>query len=230
MIIPCIDLMDGKAVQLVRGRRKALEADPFEMLQKFRGFPVIHVIDLDAAMGQGSNAKVLRRLCRKAPCRVGGGVRTVERVRELAAHGAKQIIIGTAAFNEEGINRKFLAAARRAVGKKRIMIALDTSRGRIVVKGWRARTRLRAEDVIPALEPYCSGFLCTYVDKEGMMQGTSLRWFRKLRQVTDLPITAAGGITTIEETEALAKMRMDAAIGMAIYTGKLRIKEPSSCA
>jgi len=227
MIIPCIDLMDGKAVQLVRGRKKALEADPFEMLQKFRGFPVIHVIDLDAALDRGNNDKIVARLCQKAACKVGGGVRTVERVRELADLGAKQIIIGTAAFSEEGINRKFLAAARRAVGKKRLMIALDTSRGRIVVKGWRARTGLRAEDVIPALEPYCSGFLCTYVDKEGMMQGTNLRWFRKLRKVTDLPITAAGGITTMEEIEALAMMNMDAAIGMAIYTGKLRLEGKS---
>ncbi|OFV91917.1 MAG: 1-(5-phosphoribosyl)-5-((5-phosphoribosylamino)methylideneamino)imidazole-4-carboxamide isomerase [Acidobacteria bacterium RIFCSPLOWO2_02_FULL_61_28] len=224
MIVPCIDLMDGKAVQLVRGRRKALEADPQEMLRKFRGFPIIHVIDLDAAMGHGNNDRLVAQLCRKRPCRVGGGVRTVERVRELKELGAKQIIIGTAAFEEHGINKKFLAAARRAVGKKLLMIALDTSRGRIVVKGWRARTGLRAEDVISELEPYCSGFLCTYVDKEGMMQGTNLRWFRKLRAATDLPITAAGGITTMQEVEALAQMNMDAAVGMAIYTGKLRLE------
>lgn len=223
MIVPCIDLMDGKAVQLVRGREKKLEADPMEMLRQFRGYAVIHVIDLDAAMGRGSNDRVVARLCRKRPCRVGGGVRTVERVRELKALGAKQIIIGTAAFERDGINTKFLAAARRAVGKKLLMIALDTKRGRIVVKGWRARTGLRAEDVISKLEPYCSGFLCTYVDKEGMMQGTNLRWFRRLREVTDLPITAAGGITTMKEVEALAQLNMDAAVGMAIYTGKLRL-------
>ena len=224
MIVPCIDLMDGKAVQLVRGRRKALEADPLEMLRKFRGFPVIHVIDLDAAMGHGNNDRLVARLCRKRPCRVGGGIRTVERVRELKELGAKQIIIGTAAFEEHGINKKFLAAARRAVGKKLLMIALDTKRGRIVVKGWRARTGLRADDVIPELEPYCSGFLCTYVDKEGMMQGTNLRWFRKLRAATDFPITAAGGITTMHEVEALSQLNMDAAVGMAIYTGKLRLE------
>lgn len=225
MIIPCIDLMDGKAVQLVRGRKKALEADPFEMLQKFRGFPVIHVIDLDAAMGQGSNDKIVQRLCRKAPCRVGGGVRTVDRVRELATLGAQKVIIGTAAFREGGIDHRLLSAARKAVGKKLLMVALDSSRGRIVVRGWRGRTGLRAEEVIPALEPYCSGFLCTYVDKEGMMQGTSLRWFRRLRKVTDLPITAAGGITTLEEVQALAKMNIDAAVGMALYTGKLRLED-----
>ncbi|MBI4443885.1 MAG: 1-(5-phosphoribosyl)-5-[(5-phosphoribosylamino)methylideneamino] imidazole-4-carboxamide isomerase [Acidobacteria bacterium] len=226
MMIPCIDLMDGKAVQLVRGRTKALEADPMEMLRKFRGFPIIHVIDLDAAMGKGDNSRIVARLCRKTTCRVGGGVRTVERVRELAELGAKQIIIGTAAFSQDGINSRFLAAARRAVGKKRLMLALDTSRGKIVVKGWRARTGLRAEEVIPELEPYCSGFLCTYVDKEGMMQGTNLRWFRKLREATELPITAAGGITTQQEIDALAAMGMDAAVGMAIYTGRLRLEHP----
>ena len=227
MIIPCIDLMDGKAVQLVRGRRKALEADAMEMARKFRGFPVIHVIDLDAALGQGNNDKLVARICGKAPCRVGGGVRTVARAKELAGTGAKQIIIGTAAFSEDGINRKFLAAARRAVGKKRLMIALDTARGKIVVHGWRASTGLRAEEVIPQLEPYCSGFLCTYVDKEGMMQGTNLRWFRRLRKATKLPITAAGGITTLREVQALERLGMDAAVGMAIYTGKLRL-DPSS--
>src|ERR1039458_2155569 len=134
MLIPCIDLMDGKAVQLVRGRKKALEADPFEMLAKFRGFPAIQVIDLDAAMGKGNNYKILKRLCRQAPCRVGGGVRTLERVQELAALGAKKIIIGTAAFREGEIDRSFLSAARKAVGKKLLMVALDTSRARIVVK------------------------------------------------------------------------------------------------
>ncbi len=223
MIIPCIDLMDGKAVQLVRGRRKALEADPMEMVRKFRSFPIIHVIDLDAALGQGDNDKLVARICGKVPCRVGGGVRTVARAKELAALGAKQIIIGTAAFSEEGIHRKFLAAARRAVGKKRLMIALDTARGKIVVRGWRASTKLRAEDMIPKLEGYCAGFLCTYVDKEGMMRGTNLRWFRRLRKVTELPIIAAGGITTMEEVQALEDLGMDAAVGMAIYTGKLRL-------
>lgn len=227
MIIPCIDLMDGKAVQLIRGRKKALEVEnPLDMLKKFRGFPVIQVIDLDAAMGRGDNRKMVAQLCRRASCRVGGGVRTVERVRELAELGARQVIIGTAAFREGGVNRSFLAAARKAVGKKFMAIALDSSRGRIVVRGWRGRTGLRAEEVIPALEPYCSGFLCTYVDKEGMMQGTSLRWFRRLRRATKLPITAAGGITTAAEVETLAKMEIDAAVGMAIYTGKLKLHPP----
>jgi phosphoribosylformimino-5-aminoimidazole carboxamide ribotide isomerase len=224
MIIPCIDLMDGKAVQLVRGRRKALEADAIEMVRKFIAHPIIHVIDLDAALGSGDNDKLVARICTKRACRVGGGIRTLERVKQVANLGAKQIIIGTAAFSEGGVNRKFLAAARRAVGKRRLVVALDTARGRIVIRGWLARTGLRAEDVMPELEPYCSGFLCTYVDKEGMMQGTNLRWFRRLRKATRLPITAAGGITTREEVDALEEMGMDAAVGMAIYTGKLSLE------
>ena len=226
MLIPCIDLIGGKAVQLVRGRKKALEADPMEMVRKFKAFPVIHVIDLDAALGQENNDKLVAKICGKRACRVGGGVRTVERVKQLKAVGAKQIIIGTAAFTEAGIDRKFLAAALRAVGKKRLIVGLGTPRGQIVVRGWRARPGLRAEEVIPELEPFCSGFLCTYVDKEGMMQGTNLRWFRRLRNATELPIIAAGGITTTEEIAALEKLGMDAAVGMAIYTGKLSLAKP----
>jgi phosphoribosylformimino-5-aminoimidazole carboxamide ribotide isomerase len=227
MMVPCIDLMGGKAVQLVRGREKALEVDPMEMVKRFKGFPVINVIDLDAAMGQGNNDKLVARLCRRTGCRVGGGVRTVKRVRELVELGVHQIIVGTAAFEQDGINEKFLRAARRAAGKRRIVLALDTSRGRIVVKGWRTRTSLKAEEVMTSLEPYCSGFLCTYVDKEGMMQGTSLRWFRRLRKATTLPVTAAGGITTLAEVEALERLDMDAAVGMAIYTGKLQLVPPA---
>jgi phosphoribosylformimino-5-aminoimidazole carboxamide ribotide isomerase len=224
MLVPCIDLIGGKAVQLVRGRRKALETDAMEMVRKFKAHPIIHVIDLDAALGSGDNDRLVARICKKRACRVGGGIRTLERVKQVTSLGAEQIIIGTAAFTENDVNRKFLAAARRAVGKKRLIVALDTARGRVVVRGWRARTGLRAEDVMPELEPYCSGFLCTYVDKEGMMQGTNLRWFRRLRQATRLPITAAGGITTREEVDALADLGMDAAVGMAIYTGRLSLE------
>ena len=118
MIVPCIDLMDGMAVQLVRGREKKLEVDPMVMLRKFRGFPVINVIDLDAALGTGNNDKMVARLCRRRPVRVGGGVRSVARVRELVALGAEQIIIGTAAFGEDGVNEKFLRSVRRVAGKR----------------------------------------------------------------------------------------------------------------
>ena len=223
MLVPCIDLMDGMAVQLVQGREKKLAVDPIEMLRKFSGFPIINVIDLDAAIGTGNNDKMVARLCKRRPVRVGGGVRSVVRARELVALGAKQVIIGTAAFSADGVNDKFLRAVRRAVGKRRVILALDTMRGRIVVKGWRASTGLRPQDVIPLIERYCGGLLCTYVDKEGMMQGTNLGWFAKLRQATRLPIIAAGGVSTQAEIDALEALGMDAAVGMAVYTGKLKL-------
>jgi len=229
LIFPCIDLMDGKVVQLIQGREKALEADsPDEMLRRFAAFPQIQVIDLDAAMGRGANDALVERLAAKAVTRVGGGVRTVERAQALVAQGAFRVIVGTAALNEDGPNHSFLQPLVDAIGRERIVLALDSKDGRIVVKGWREATHFTAEEVIRQLEPYCSGFLCTYVDKEGMMQGTDLDWFRRLRSATDLEITAAGGITTVEDIRALAVMDIHAAVGMAIYTGRLDLKELSA--
>lgn len=222
MIIPCIDLMDGKVVQLVQGREKALEGDaPEEMLRKFAAFPQIQVIDLDAAMGRGANDGLVEMLAAKAQTRVGGGVRTVERAQTLLRQGAFRVIVGTSAFKGDGPNHAFLEELAATVGRDRLVLALDSKGGRIVVKGWQEATSLKAEDVIRQLEPYCEGFLCTYVDKEGMMQGTDLDWFRRLRAATSHEITAAGGITTLEDIEALREMKIHAALGMAIYTGRL---------
>jgi phosphoribosylformimino-5-aminoimidazole carboxamide ribotide isomerase len=224
MIIPCIDLQDGKAVQLVHGRRLALAVDDvLGLLDRFRGYPILHVIDLDAAMRKGSNSKWIKELCRRADCeiRVGGGIRSAARAARILSWGAEKVIVGSAAFRDEKINAKFLAELRRRVGRKHVIIALDTEGGRIVVRGWRERLKLRPEEVIPELEPFCSGFLSTFVDNEGSMKGTDLSWFRQLRRVTYLPITAAGGIRSMAEVRALQKCDMDAAVGMAIYTGKL---------
>ncbi len=226
MIIPCIDLMDGKVVQLVQGREKALEGDsPARMLERFARFPEIQVIDLDAALGKGENDAIVEFLASRAVCRVGGGVRTAERAKKLAAQGAKKIIVGTSAFTANGIAGDFLSTLVQAVGRDRLVIALDSKGGRITIKGWRESVNLTAEQVVNQLEPYCSGFLCTYVDKEGMMQGTDLDWFRRLRQATKHEITAAGGITTIAEIEVLKSLNIHAALGMAIYTGRLNLDE-----
>lgn len=222
MIVPCIDLMGGKVVQLVQGREKALEGEaPSVMLEHFAAFPEIQVIDLDAAMGNGENNAIVEELASKARIRAGGGVRTVERARELLSCGAHRVIVGTAAFTKTGLNEVFLRELAAAAGSEWIMIALDSKGGRIVVKGWAESLDITAEDVIRRLEPYCGGFLCTYVDKEGMLQGTDLEWFRRLRLATGHSITAAGGITTIEDIRALRSMNIDAALGMAIYTGRL---------
>ena len=220
MIIPCIDLMDGKVVQLVQGKEKALEADsPDATLRKFAGFPQIQVIDLDAAMSRGSNDDIVREIASKSVARVGGGVRTAERARALVEQGAHKVIIGTAAFTPA------LEEISRAIGRERLIIALDSKDGRIVVKGWQESTPFTAEQVLHRLEPYCSGFLCTYVDREGMMQGTDLDWFRRLRAATGLELTAAGGITTMEEVRALLEMNVHAALGMAVYTGRLKLDQ-----
>lgn len=224
MIIPCIDLMDGKVVQLVQGKEKALEGDsPAEMLRKFARFPEIQVIDLDAAMGRGANDELVEFLAARAACRVGGGVRTIERARRLVAQGARKVIVGTAAFSSHGPNQGFLEMLAAAVGRERVIIALDSKDGRIVIKGWQEATHFTAEEMVQRLEPYCSGFLCTYVDREGMMQGTDLDWFRRLRAATSLEITAAGGISTLEEIRELARLGIHAALGMAIYTGRLSL-------
>ncbi len=222
MIIPCIDLMDGAVVQLVQGREKALEGEsPEAMLAKFAAFPVIQVIDLDAAIGRGSNESIVEWLATRARTRIGGGIRTVEKARRLLDLGAEKVIVGTAAFSSDGPNTAFLRELTATVPKESVLLALDSRGGRIVVKGWRESLELSAVEVIRALEPYCGGFLCTYVDKEGMMQGTDLDWFRSLRAATSHEITAAGGITTYEEVEALQKMQVHAAVGMAVYTGRL---------
>ena len=224
MIIPCIDLQDGKAVQLIHGRKRALAVDDvLGLLDRFRSYPILHIIDLDAAMRKGSNARMIKSLCARAKIklRVGGGIRTVPRAARILSWGAEKIIIGSAAFKNGKVNRTFLRALKQRVGRKRVTIALDTERGRIVVRGWRERLKLRPSEVIPELEPYCSGFLSTLVDNEGAMKGTNLKWFSALQRATKLPITAAGGITTMREVNALERAGMHSAVGMAIYTGKL---------
>ena len=226
MIFPCIDLMGGKVVQLVQGREKALEGgSPQEMLRRFAAFHEIQVIDLDAAMGRGSNGDLVRLLAARSVTRVGGGVRSVERARALIEQGAHKVIVGTAAFTPRGIDGAFLSKLAGAIGRERLLIAADSRGGRIVVKGWQEATNFTAEQMLGRLEPYCSGFLCTWVDREGMMQGTDLAWFGRLRRATTLELTAAGGITTLEEVRALLHMNVHAALGMALYTGRLNLDE-----
>lgn len=224
MIIPCIDLKDGKAVQLVRGRRLALSVDDIlSLLERFREYPILHVIDLNAALRTGSNVRWIKTLCRQArmKVRVGGGVRTANQAAEILSWGAEKIIVGSAAFRDGKIADNFLRRLAARVGKKQVIVAVDTEGGRILVRGWRERLALRPEDVISQLEPFCSEFLSTYVDNEGTMKGTNLAWFRKLRRMTSLPVTAAGGVRNMREVRALEKIGMHAAVGMALYTGRL---------
>jgi phosphoribosylformimino-5-aminoimidazole carboxamide ribonucleotide (ProFAR) isomerase len=218
MIIPCIDLMGSKVVQLVQGKRKALELpDPLAVLARFASFEEVQVIDLDAAMGGTPQAGVVRELCQRKRCRVGGGIRSVERAVQAVEHGAHKVIVGSRAFTACGIDFEFLDALLKAVPRERLMIAVDCLGDRVAVRGWSELLPLASTEVLPQLEPYCSEFLCTYIDAEGKLQGTDLGWFQKLRRATRLPITAAGGITSDEEVQALEAMGMNAALGMAIY-------------
>lgn len=218
--------MDRKVVQLVQGREKALEGDtPERMLERFSAFPEIQVIDLDAAIGRGANDDLVEMLASKAVIRAGGGVRTVERAQTLLKQGAHRVIVGSSAFTANGPDHEFLKALADGIGREKTIIALDSKGGRITIKGWRESTNLTAEEVIGSLEPYCSGFLCTYVDKEGMMQGTDLDWFRRLRAATTHEITAAGGITTLDDIRTLLALGIHTAVGMAIYTGRLNLNE-----
>lgn len=222
MIIPCIDLMGGAVVQLVQGREKALDGGPLEaVLEKFAAFPVIQVIDLDAAIGVGSNEHLVEQLAAQRRVRVGGGIRTIAKAQRLLDCGAEKVIIGTSAFRAAGLHHDFLRALNAQVAPEKILLALDSQAGRIVIKGWRESLGISATEIIAEAKPYCGGFLCTYVDKEGMLQGTDLDWFRSLRAATAHEITAAGGITTEEEVRELLGMNVHAALGMAIYTGRL---------
>jgi len=224
MIIPCIDLQRGRAVQLVRGRRRRLAVeDVLGLLARFERYPLLHVIDLDAALGRGNNRRLVRTLCRRAEARVrvGGGIRSVARAEQVLRWGAEKVIVGSAAFRRGRVHHRFLRRLAERVGRRRIILALDAERGQIVVRGWRQRLRLRPEKVMPELGRYCSEFLCTYVEAEGAMRGTNLAWFRKLRGATHLPITAAGGIRSRREVRALERMGMKAAVGMALYLGRI---------
>ena len=229
MLIPCIDLQKGRAVQLVHGRKRALSVDDvMGQLEKFRRYSWLHVIDLDAAMSKGDNSGLVRELIAAAhtkygmKVRVGGGIRDTARARKILQYEADQVIVGSAVLKDGAVNAGFLARLRKLAGRKRIVIALDTAKGHIVIHGWRTSTSLQAAEVMPRLAPYCAGFLCTDVDREGTMRGGNLRWFRALRDATNLPIIAAGGICSRSEVRALSAIGMDAAVGMALYTNRLR--------
>ena len=228
MLIPCIDLQNNQAVQLVHGRKRELAvADVFGLLRKFKKYSWLHIIDLDAAMEKGKNVELTRGLCTKArkefgmKVRVGGGIRTVARAEEIASWGANQIIIGSAAFHEGKVNTRLLRRLTKKMSREQIVIALDTAKGKITIHGWRERLAFQAEQVFAQLQPFCAGFLCTDVDREGTMSGANLTWFRTLRDATSHPIIAAGGIKTRREIAALEKMGMDAAVGMALYKNQL---------
>ena len=229
MLIPSIDLKGGQVVQLIQGERPAIATDDLDLwISRFKGFPRVQLIDLDAAMGTGTNDKLLRRVASVLPCRVGGGIRTIDRACEVLEYGAEAVIIGSSLFLEGKPNIDFANTLASTIGKRRIIAAVDSKGGRVVIKGWTEATSLTAVDAVQALEPFCGEFLYTHVDKEGLMEGTDLDAIMAVKQATSRRVTAAGGITTQTEIDRLNEEGIDAVVGMAIYTGRLDIEPPQT--
>jgi phosphoribosylformimino-5-aminoimidazole carboxamide ribotide isomerase len=228
MLIPSIDLQGGAVVQLVQGERLAIrDEDVLGWVKRFEKFPKVQVIDLDAAMNVGDNLAIVRQIAGALSCRVGGGVRTVDRAQDILAAGAQQVIAGSALFRDGRPDLTFAAALAEAIGPDRLIAAVDSRGGRVVVNGWKTTLPLTAVDAVKALEPYCGEFLYTHVDAEGLMRGTNVAAILDVRRATTRRVTAAGGITTREEIDELDAQCVDAVVGMALYTGKLAWEPPS---
>jgi phosphoribosylformimino-5-aminoimidazole carboxamide ribotide isomerase len=225
VLIPSIDLMGGRIVQLVQGEKLRHSFDDFEYwIEKFSRFPLVQLIDLDAAMRQGDNSGLVTQIARRLPCQVGGGVRSVERAREVLDAGAKRVIIGSALFSEDGkVNADVASALAVAVGAERVVAGIDTKNGRIAVKGWKAQVALTPDEAIPQLDRYVAAYLYTHVDGEGLMQGFPMDAAERLRRLTARQLIVAGGVRSQQEVDDLDAMGVDAVVGMAVYTNLLAV-------
>lgn len=224
MLIPSIDLQGGHVVQLVQGERLAIEVPDAEpWILKFSTFPRVQVIDLDAAKGQGDNAGLVASICGRLPCRVGGGIRSVERAQAVLNGGAHAVIVSSSLFRNGVVDLEFARQLAAAVGPEQVVAAVDSRGGRVAIHGWKTVLPITAVDAVKALEPYCGEFLYTHVDKEGLMGGTDMDAIMAVRHATTRRVTAAGGITTRAEIDQLHDASVDAVVGMAIYTGQLVI-------
>jgi phosphoribosylformimino-5-aminoimidazole carboxamide ribotide isomerase len=225
MLIPSIDLLGGRIVQLVQGEKLRLAFDDFEYwIEKFSKYPLVQLIDLDAAMRQGNNSTLVGQIARRLPCQAGGGIHSIERARQVLDAGAKRVIIGSALFSETGsVNTEFAAELAATVGSERIVAGIDTKNGKIAVKGWKAQVALTPDEAIPQLDPHVSAFLYTHVDGEGLMQGFPLDTAARLRKLTQRQLIVAGGIRSRQEVDALDALGADAVVGMAVYTEQLAV-------
>jgi phosphoribosylformimino-5-aminoimidazole carboxamide ribotide isomerase len=223
LLIPSIDLMGGRIVQLVRGETLKLAFDDFEYwIGRFQNYPLVQLIDLDAAMRQGDNSELITKIARRMPCQVGGGIGTVEKAAAVLSAGARRVIVGSALFGGAGlVNTGFAGELADAVGLERLVFSVDTKDGRVAVKGWKDRVELTADDALPQLEPYCGGFLYTHIDREGTMQGFPIEVAQRLRGRTQRQLIVAGGIREQAEIDALDAIGVDAVAGMAVYSGVL---------
>ncbi|HZQ20342.1 MAG TPA: 1-(5-phosphoribosyl)-5-[(5-phosphoribosylamino)methylideneamino] imidazole-4-carboxamide isomerase [Terriglobales bacterium] len=222
MLIPSIDLMGGKIVQLVQGKEKKLEFDNFdEWLARFSSFPLIQLIDLDAAMDRGSNSALIEYFVRRLPCQVGGGIRSVEIARQTLALGARRIILGSSLIRQGVMNTDFAIQLAKELGESRLVFGIDAKGGKVAIRGWREVTDITPLEMVRALEPFCSAFLYTHIDTEGTMTGLPLEPVRRLKTATTKQLIVAGGIATYDEVEHLHRIGVDAVVGMALYSGRL---------
>ena len=227
MLIPSIDLKGSAVVQLVQGERLAIRDDDVQKwVRRFEKFPKVQVIDLDAAMGSGDNLTLVRQIAGELKCRVGGGIRTVARAQDVLGAGAQQIIAGSSLFKDGAPDLAFAKTLSDAIGRDRVIAAVDSKGGRVVIHGWKTALPLTAVDAVRALEPYCGEFLYTHVDTEGLLGGTNMGAIRAVRDATSRRVTAAGGITTQKEIDDLDAIGVDAVVGMAIYSGALNLDAP----
>jgi phosphoribosylformimino-5-aminoimidazole carboxamide ribotide isomerase len=224
MLIPSIDLQGGRIVQLVQGEKLALEAtDPEPWIKKFARFPRVQLIDLDAAKGRGDNGGLVAMICGRLPCRVGGGIRSIVRARQVLDAGAHAVIVSSSLFRDGAVDLEFARTLAEAIGVDRVIAAVDSRGGHVAIHGWKTMLPITAVDAVRALEPYCAEFLYTHVDTEGLMQGTDMKAILAVRRATARRVTAAGGITTVDEIDRLDAQKVDAVVGMAIYTGQLSL-------
>ncbi len=220
--------MGGKVVQLIQGKKKALEFDNFdEWVAKFASFPLVQLIDLDAAMGRAANSELIRFFVTKLPCQVGGGIRSIDAARAALDLGAKRVIVGSTLIQNGAIDVSFAQELAKEFGPDKLVFAIDARGGKIAIRGWKELTQITPLQVIKALDQYCGAFLYTHIDTEGLMAGLPLDPVRQLRAAASRQLIAAGGITTHEEIDALHKMRVDAVVGMALYLGRLSLERSS---
>lgn len=226
MLIPSIDLMGGKIVQLVQGEKKALEFDDFEnWITRFSSFPLVQLIDLDAAIGSGSNSALVKLFAGRLPCQVGGGIRSVEIARNVLASGARRVILGSRLVQNGKIDVAFASEIARKLGNEKLIFAIDARAGKVAIRGWREITAITPLQMVHTLGPYCAGFLYTHIDTEGLMAGIPLDPVRALRDSTQKQLIVAGGISTQGEIDQLHRVGVDAVVGMAIYLGKLTLPD-----
>lgn len=228
MIVPCIDVQGGQVVQLVQGERLAVAVDDVdEVLERFADFPMIHAIDLDAAKGQGDNRALIQKIVqtRAGAVRVGGGIRSVDGALAWVEGGAAAVIVGSSAFTADGVHHEFATRLCDEVGRERVVLAMDCRAGRVATHGWRESTDLDPVRIVGDLTPYAERLLVTNVDREGTMQGVDLAFFARIREASRLPMIAAGGVGNLSDIQALLELGSDVAVGMAVYTGRISLKD-----